>query len=107
MWDWSIWGALAVGALASVAALSFAAVRALRAWRDFKRLRRHVFRALDRLATEGERTAELAAQATQNEELERSLGRLRRSLARLAVLREALGEARETFGRFAVVMPRK
>jgi hypothetical protein len=35
------------------------------------------------------------------------VARLRRSLARLAVLREAVAEAQETFGRFATVMPRR
>jgi hypothetical protein len=107
MWDWAIWGALAAGGVAVGAALAFAAVRALRGWRDFKRARRHLFRALDELGAKGERAAGAAAALGDSEELQASVGRLRRSLAQLAVLRAAVDEAQETFGRFAAVMPRK
>jgi hypothetical protein len=105
--DWAIWAGLGVGLLAALAALVFLAVRLLQAWRDFKRVRRHIFKALDLLAEKGERTAELAAAAGDTDGLEQSLGRLRASLARLAVLREALAEAQETFGRVTAFVPRK
>ena len=105
--DWGIWGALIVGALACAAGLAFVVVRGLQGWRDLKRARRRLFKALDDLAVKGEETAEKTAALGDTAEIEESVTRLRRSLAQLAVLREAADEAQETFGRFAAVMPRK
>jgi len=105
--DWAIYAALAVGFLAVAAGLGFLVVRVLDAWRAFKRLRRHLGRALARLAALGERTTESAARATDTSELDASLARLRVALARFALLREAIDEATGTFGRFAAVYPRK
>jgi hypothetical protein len=48
-----------------------------------------------------------AAVGDETAELQESLGRLRVSLAKLAVLRAALDEAEITFGRVAAVVPRK
>jgi 3-deoxy-D-manno-octulosonic-acid transferase len=107
MWDWAIWIALILGFAAGVGALAFLAVRSLQAWRDVKRVRRHVFKGLEELAARGELTAEKASGLGETEELERSVGRLRRSLAQLAVLREALDEAQDTLGRITAVVPRK
>jgi hypothetical protein len=107
VWDWAIWGALAAGFLAATGGLAFLVVRTLQAWRDFKRVRRHVFKGLDDLAAKGELTAEKAAAAAETEELERSVARLRGSLARFAVLRAALDEAQETFARPFAFLPRK
>jgi hypothetical protein len=107
VWDWVVWGALSAGGLAGLVALVFLAVRVLQAWRDFKRMRRHVFRGLDRVSEAGERTAEKAAGLGETEELQASVGRLRRSLARLAILREAAGEAEAAAGRITAVVPRK
>jgi uncharacterized membrane protein YcjF (UPF0283 family) len=105
--DWAIWTALIVGALAVLAGLGFLAVRILQGWRTLKRFRRHLGKELERLADTGERTAQAAARATDTAELDRSLGRLRVSLARFAVLREALDEATGAFGRLTAVYPRK
>ena len=107
MWDWAIWAALAVGFLAATGGLVFLAVRALQAFRDFKRVRRHVFKGLDDLAAKGEQTAEKAAALGESEELERSVVRLRRTLAQFAVLRAALDEAQTTLGRVTAFVPRK
>ncbi|MBX5473605.1 MAG: hypothetical protein IRZ20_01145 [Thermoleophilia bacterium] len=107
MWEWAIWGALAVAVAALAGSLTFAAVRALEAWRALKRLRRHVAKALERLSDAGERAAQAAAAAADTTELERSLERLGRSLARLAVLREALDEAQTTLARLLPVPLRK
>jgi HAMP domain-containing protein len=103
MWDWAIWGGLAAGALAVVAALLFLAVRVLQAWRDLKRVRRHLLRELGELGEKGEQTADKAASLGETEELERSVARLRRSLAQLAVLRSAVDEAQQTLGAKTVV----
>jgi uncharacterized membrane protein YcjF (UPF0283 family) len=105
--DWAIWTALIVGALAVLAALGYLAVRVLQWWRTFKRFRRHLAKELERLAEAGERTAEAAARATDTTELDQSLSRLRVTLARFAILREAFGEASGSVSRLAAVYPRK
>jgi hypothetical protein len=107
MWNWAIWGALIAGFLCVLGALAFLAVRVLEAWRVFKRVRRHLFHAIERLTERGTELAEQAAQAADVSEAMEHVARLRRSLARLAVLREAISEAQDTLGRFAAVMPRK
>jgi hypothetical protein len=107
MWNWLIYAALGIGALAILGALALLAVRALQAWRSFKRLRRHVARELDRLADLGEATADKVARATDTEELDRSLASLRVSLAQLAVLREALDEVSDTIGSVTAFVPQK
>jgi 3-deoxy-D-manno-octulosonic-acid transferase len=107
MWDWAIWGALIFAAGAGIAALGRLAVRARRAWRRFQDTRRDVVRRLDDLAAQAEATMEKVAAAGDTAELQERLGRLRVSLARLAVLREALDEAQATFGRVTAVVPRK
>ena len=105
--DWTIWTALIVGALAVLAALGFLGVRILQGWRTLKRFRRHLSKELAQLAEAGERTAEAAARATDTTELDQSLSRLRVTLARFAVLREALDEATGAVGPLAAVYPRK
>jgi hypothetical protein len=105
--DWAIYGALIAGFLAIAAAIAFLVLRILQAWRAFKRLRRHLGRALETVAEAGERTAEAAAHAGDTARLQEALGRLRPTLAEFAVLRQALEEATGTFGRFAAVYPRK
>jgi hypothetical protein len=107
MWDWAIWGALILSAVAGIAAIAPLAVRGRVSWRDFKRTRRDVMRGLDELLARGETTAEKVAGAGDTVELQESLGRLRISLAQLAVLRGALGEAQDTFGRVTAFVPRK
>jgi uncharacterized membrane protein YcjF (UPF0283 family) len=105
--DWAIWTALIAGALAVFAGLGYLVVRVLQGWRTVKRFRRHLGNELERLADAGERAAKAAARATDTTELDQSLGRLRVSLARFAVLREALDEATGAFGRLTAVYPRK
>jgi hypothetical protein len=106
MWNWTIWGAFATGALAGIAALTLLALRARQAWQDVKHARRDVLRRLDDLAASGAATAEKLEAAGATAELQESLGRLRVSLARLAVLRAALGEAQDTVGRVTAYLPR-
>jgi hypothetical protein len=104
---WTIYVALAAGCIASVGATVFLVVRVLQAWRALKRLRRHLGKELDRLATLTEQTAESAARASDQATLEQSLGRLRSALAQFEVLRGAVDEASATFGRFTALYPRK
>ncbi len=107
MWNWLIYAALLAGALAILAALVFLAVRILEAWRDFKRLRRHVARELDRLADAGERLADSADRASDTTRLEKRVDQLRATLARYAVLREAIGDVTGTLGRVTAFIPSK
>jgi hypothetical protein len=102
MWDWLVYAALIVGALAFTGGLAALAVSALRAWRDFKRVRRHVFRELDLFAQKAEATLDKIDSVTDTEELDASLDSLRGSLARLALLREAVDEATS----FTALIPR-
>ena len=104
---WTIWTALLVGGLAVLAALGFLAVRLLQGWRTLKRFRRHLGKELDRLADALERTSQATARATDRTRLEDALGHLRVTLARVAILREALDEATGVFGRITVFYPRK
>ncbi|HEY4411611.1 MAG TPA: hypothetical protein VGN06_01320 [Gaiellaceae bacterium] len=92
MWDWLVYAALIVGALAVLGGFALLAVRVLQAWRSFRRLRRHVFRDLDSVAEKVEATLDKIAAAS-DRELAASVVRLRSSLAQLAVLREAVDEA--------------
>jgi biopolymer transport protein ExbB/TolQ len=107
MWDWLIWGALIAAGLATIGALALLVVRILQAWRDFKRSRRHLVRALDRVSESAERAARKAEAAGDTRELQQSVARLRRSLAQLDVLRAAADEAQATLGRFTGLVPRK
>jgi hypothetical protein len=107
VWNWAIYGALIVGFLAGAGAAALLVVRALEAWRTFKRLRRGVSRELGRLADLGDATADKLGAAADTAKVEESLSRLRVDLARFAVLRQALDEAQDTFRRLAWIYPSK
>jgi hypothetical protein len=103
MWNWLIYAALAVAVLTTTGWLAVLAVRVLQAWRNLKRLRRHVAKELDRLADLAEQTADKVEAVSDTGELDRSLASLRSSLAQAAVLREAWDEATS----FTSLIPRK
>jgi len=108
MWDWAIWSALIVVALTGTAALVLFAVRVRQAWRDVRDTPRDVLGRLDEFSRKAEAVAEKVAAASDTTgELEVSAERLRVSLAELAVLRAALGEATGTVGRVAAYLPYK
>jgi hypothetical protein len=107
MWNWAIWGALAFAVLATSGAAILLALRALRAWRNLKVVRGGFVGRLDELAVAGAATAEKAAAAGDTLELQESVARLRVSLARLSILRDALDEAGDTFGRVTAILPHK
>ena len=106
MWDWAIWAALIVGAVAGIAATVRLARRIRETLHDAEDTRRDLVRRLDEFAAKAEAAADRIAVAGDTAELQESLGRLRVSLARLAVLRAALAETRLT-GRIAAVVPHK
>ena len=99
MWDWAIWGALIAGrapfSLRSRCSRCGACGRGATSSAPAE----HLLRGLDEIAAKGEATAGKAAAAGETDELQRSLLRLRRSLAQLAVLREAIDEVQDAFGR--------
>ena len=96
-----------MGVLAVLASLGFLGVRILQGWRTFKRFRRHLGKELENLADALERMSEAAERASDTSRLDEARARLRVTLARFAVLREAIDEATGACGRFAAVYPRK
>jgi hypothetical protein len=104
---WTIWTALGVSGAAVLAALVFLAVRVLQGWRTFKRFRRHLARELARVVEAAERTAEGVEHAADTTRLDTSLGSLRTTLARAAVLRQTFEEATGAITRVTSLYPRK
>lgn len=104
--DWAVYGALVVAALASAAGAVLLTIRVLQAWRAFKRLRRHLARALETLADAAASTSENAARLTDQPRLEESAARLRTTLRRFAVLRAAIEEVADAVRRVTAVYPR-
>jgi uncharacterized membrane protein YcjF (UPF0283 family) len=106
MLDWVVYGALIASAVVLGAAVARLVTQGLRTWRDFKRMRRHLVKELDRVTASAEAMAEkLAATETVTAHLERSLARLHVSIARLRVLTDALDEVDRTIGRAAWFYP--
>jgi hypothetical protein len=104
---WWIWIALIAGALAVLASLGFLGIRILQGWRTYKRFRRHLGKGLESLADALERTSEAAERASDTSRLDAARDRLRLTLARFAILREAFDEATGGVRRLAAVYPRK
>jgi predicted nuclease with TOPRIM domain len=108
MWDWAIWAALILVVLAGIAALTLLVLNSLKAWHAIRNTRDTVLGRLDDFTARAEAVADRIAAADQGTaEVHESLGRLRVSLARLAVLRAAIDEVDHSLARFAVVVPRK
>ena len=105
--DWTIYGALIAGFLALAYASAHLVVRSLQTFRSFKQFVRNLAPSLERLADASERASAAAERAGDVTALDAAMRRLGVSLAELAVLREALDEANEMFGRVAVLVPRK
>ena len=105
--DWAVYGALAFAGVSTLAAAGFVAVRAVQGWRSVTRLRRRVGRELDRVAELASITSEQGAATGHPAQLNESLVRLRATLARFALLREAFDEAAAVFRRVTAAYPRK
>ena len=106
MWDWAIWGALVLAGTAGTAALALLFVRTREARRRLRTTRLDILHGLDDVEAKASLTAAKLTAAGDTAELQRSLGRLRGSIARLAVLRTALDDAQLIFGRFTTSLPR-
>ena len=108
MYDWAIYAALIAGGVALAISTVRLVKQSLETWRDLKRLRRKLVRELDHVTFGAEVAAEkLAATEALSQRLERSLGRLNVSIARLRILTDALDEVDAQFGRAAWFFPRK
>ena len=108
MWDWAIWAALILVAVAGIAALVVFVRRSLKAWRAFKDVGGEILHRLDDFTARAEEVADkIAAADTGTAEVQESLGRLRVSLARLAVLRAAIDDVDRMVGGVAAAVPRK
>jgi hypothetical protein len=104
----AVWIALGVAFLAVAGAGVSAGRAALAAVSDFRGFRGSVSTELAGLTARLELLSERAERTpTRRTDLERSLARLRASLAELAVLRSALDEATDAPGRLLALYPRK
>jgi hypothetical protein len=108
VWDWAIWAALILAALAGIAAFTLLVLRAHTAWRAVKDTNRLILRRLDDFTAKAEEAAgKIAAVDGDTAEVQESLERLRVSLARLAVLRAAIDDVDHMLGSVAAAVPRK
>jgi len=108
MWDWAIWAALILAAVAGIAALTLLVRRSLAAWRAIKDTGGEILRGLDDFTAKAEEVADkIAAADDGTADVQESLGRLRVSLARLAVLRSAIDDVDRMLGGVAAAVPRK
>ena len=108
MWDWAIWVALIIVVVTGIGAFTLLVQQSLKAWRAFKDVGREVIHRLDDFTARAEQVADRIAAADDGTiEVQESLGRLRVSLARLAVLRDAIDEVDQLFGGIAAEFPRK
>ena len=106
MYEWLIYAALIAAFVAVVAAAARLVVRVSHTWRGFKRLRRQLVKELDRLTLAADMLAAKAEKTGDMERLEESIARLRVSLARVQVLRNAMDEVEALVERVAFFYPR-
>ena len=92
MWDWVVWGALAVAICSGIAAIVVFLVRVREVVRSVKRVRSLAVASLGALDAKVEFAAAKAESAGDTRELRESVARLRRSIARFAILRAAIAE---------------
>lgn len=103
-----VWIALLAVLLSLTAGATYVFLRFRSLWKALKRFNSALEPVVEELNGPLERLeANSEAFGTDAPRLEASLERLRRSLARAAVLGAALGDARDAFGRLAAVYPRK
>jgi hypothetical protein len=102
------WLALAVALVVTVASIVYATLKGLEAFRGAKRVGGAVSSEVERIeqaSAQIERHLALAAES--GSQLDAKLAQLRRSQARLNVLRSAIDEVRDSVGRVTAVYPRK
>ena len=97
MWDWLVWGALAVAICSGIVGIVTLFTRVLDAVRSMKRVRSRAVASLGALAAKSELAATKAERAGDTRELQESVARLRGSIAQLAILRAAIAEVEKQF----------
>jgi hypothetical protein len=103
-----VWIALFVLLLATTVGSVYVFLRVLRFWRTFKIFVSAVDGTFQSLSSSLEQLAGNAESfGSETPKIEASLAQLRRSLARAAVLRAAVQDAQDAFGRLTAVYPRK
>jgi hypothetical protein len=107
MADWALYAAVILAVLSAISALVYAVTQVLHAWRAVKSLRRNALQGVDRLVQLADEAAAKAEHAADSKLLQTKLSHLRVTLARFAVLRQALDEVSGTVGRVTAVYPRK
>jgi hypothetical protein len=107
MADWALYAAVILAVLSAISALVYVITQVLHAWRALKNLRRNALREVDRLVELADKATAKAEHAADATLLQTKLARLRVTLARFAVLRQALDEVSATAGRVTAVYPRK
>jgi hypothetical protein len=103
-----VWLALALGAVLTIASLTYLTLKGLELFRTFKRFGGAAGTELARIeaaSTQIERHLALAAES--GTRLEVSLARLQESRAQLTVLTTALADARSALHRITGVVPQK
>jgi len=99
VWDWVVWGALAVAICSGIAGIAVVLKRVREVVRSGKRVYSRAAADLSALEAKAELAAAKAESVGESTlELEKSVARLRSSIAQLAVLRAALAEVDEQFG---------
>ena len=103
-----MWIALAVSSAFWIAAAIVAGTRGLKTWRTFKAVAGTIGGALEAFVVRAEATAERAGTAAERTaQLTAAIARLQGSLATLAVLDSAIGDARAVFAGVRGLVPRK
>jgi hypothetical protein len=106
MYEWFIYAALIAAFVAVVVSAGRLVVRVSHTWRGFKRLRRQLVKELDRLTLAADMLAAKAEKTGDMQRLDESLARLRISIARVQVLRDAVDEVQGLVERVAFFYPR-
>jgi hypothetical protein len=103
-----VWIALLLVIAVSIVGIAIIVTRALTLWRTFKAFGRATDDTMARLAASLDRMdAKSATLGSGMPRLEAALARLQSDLARLAVLRQAVQDARESVGWILAIYPRK
>jgi hypothetical protein len=98
VWDWLVWGALVVAICSGIVGVVVLFRRVRDTLKNGRRVYSRAAESIDALAAKAELAATRAERAGDARELQESVARLRGSIAQLAVLGAALGEADELFG---------
>ena len=98
MWDWLVWGALAVAICSGIVGIVVLFRRVRDVLRNGTRVYSRAVESIDALAAKAELAASKAERAGYTRELQESVARLRGSIAQLTLLGAALAEVDELFG---------